>query len=117
MIATDNLYQPAPPAYHAEAIIDRYVGFHIMFPCIGIARGAGLSIYFAANQRKLVKPAPTTTLTIGVETLHVTSLLPDSRSLSVQINLLSKIAAASDLATEVGLNKKKAALFAISSDS
>ena len=44
---------------------------------IGIDRGAGLSTQFAWNQRYLVKPAPTTQLTTRVETLHVTSLLPD----------------------------------------
>ena len=32
--------------------------------CIGIARGAGLSAQFAWHQRFLVKPAPTTPLTV-----------------------------------------------------
>ena len=46
---------------------------------IGMAQGAGLSIQFAwdtalatlREQRWRVLPAPTTPLTIGVETLHV----------------------------------------------
>jgi hypothetical protein len=36
----------------------------MMFACIGIARGAGLLTQLASDQRCLVKPAPTTLLTV-----------------------------------------------------